>query len=123
MVGGTLGTNVGAGRGAEAFEGGMWQVSRLTGVALAPSTAKTRWLKIKFTQRQRAAAVPTGALKRRRRYFHLHTCSVIFTVVKVRKKICDAPVGEGDVDQRGLGGGGGERPGVLAGRLHISNGQ
>ena len=51
LVGGTLGTNVGAGRGAEAFEGGMWQVSRLTGVALAPSIAKKRWLKIKFNQR------------------------------------------------------------------------
>ena len=47
LVGGTLGTNMGAGRGAEAFEGGMWQVSRLTGVALAPSIAKNRWLKIK----------------------------------------------------------------------------
>ena len=54
LVGGTLGTKLGAGRGAEAFEGGMWQVSRLTGVA------KKRWLKIKFNQRQRAAAVPTG---------------------------------------------------------------
>ena len=52
-----------------------------------------------------------------------HMLSDFYGCESKENVVCDAPVGEGDVDQRGLGGGGGERPGVLAGRLHISNGQ
>ena len=47
----------------------------------------------------------------------------VVNIWKTLVEVDDAPVREGDLDQRERGGGGGERLGVLAGRLHFSHGQ
>ena len=47
----------------------------------------------------------------------------VVNIWKTLVEVDDAPVREGDLDQRERGGGGGERLGVLARRLYFSHGQ